>query len=164
MSSGAVMFKKSRRRIIAAIMAAFIFAMAGVFIVIYAASYGSVQERNISMLEKYAELYFKNGAPSKPGMRPSGGLPKDADELPADDDGPEKRVFALSTFYGVSIKNGVTNVFDNDGNTSISDDRLGRLAESCAASGTKTASPADFYTSCVNKTARLSLPSWTPRS
>ena len=66
------MFKRSKRNIIAAIMAAMIAALAGTLVVIYAASYTEVYQKNLDMLELYIKEYFTGSiADRKPPSRPS---------------------------------------------------------------------------------------------
>lgn len=54
------MFKKSKRKIVAAIMSALALLFLGTLAVIYVSSYREVSSRNRDMLERYAQLYPMN--------------------------------------------------------------------------------------------------------
>lgn len=146
------MFKKSQRRIVAAVMATLIFALAGVFAVIFLASYSDVRKESLEMLEKYAELYFKNGEPDNaivaqrrfPGVPETGDMPAGLPDGAKPESG---RLFALSTFYAVSFdKNGKANPFDNDGSSPYSDERLSEMARKCLGHETGTTDGLIFLT------------------
>ena len=86
------MFKKSKLKIIIAIMAAMMAALAGTLVVIYAASYTEVYQKNLDMLELYIKEYFTGSvADRKPPSRP----PLPEPRIPRD------AAFQLSTFYSV---------------------------------------------------------------
>ena len=85
------MFKKSKRRIVASIMAILVVVWIGSLVVIYGTSYAEMSRHNREMLSSYAQSYdpFR---PAEPDM-PKG---------PAPDEKGERR-FALSTFYAVAV-------------------------------------------------------------
>ena len=66
------MFRKSRRKIVAAIMSVLILLFLGTLAVIYASSYHEVSKTNREMLERYVELYSLEAQPGE-GRRPAGG-------------------------------------------------------------------------------------------
>lgn len=90
------MFKKSRRKIVAAIMSVLALLWVGTLAVIYASSYYEMSEQNRGMLREHAEQYvlsqsFDAPPPAKP--EPDMGKPHYLD-LPS---------FQLSTFYTVAM-------------------------------------------------------------
>ncbi|WP_434311278.1 sensor histidine kinase [Hominifimenecus sp. rT4P-3] len=91
------MFKKSRRKIVAAIMTVLVLLWLGTLCVIYGSSYYEVLTRNREMLKRHAELYLLEQQPVKPfspgKQEPAGGPPR-PENTPA---------FQLSTFYSVAI-------------------------------------------------------------
>ncbi len=52
-----IMFKKTRRKIVAAIMSVLVLIWAGTLGVIYGSSYYEVSNRNRKMLEQHAHIY-----------------------------------------------------------------------------------------------------------
>ncbi len=87
------MFKKSQRKIVAAIMSVLILLWVGTLTGIYAFSYAEMSEKNRGMLKEYADRYdlyhpFALPMPGKPA-----GKPHD----------PGFSVFRLSTFYTVAM-------------------------------------------------------------
>lgn len=123
------MFKRTRIKITAAIMASLAVIFGVTLTVIYLASYTEVSHKNQEMLARYAREYFVNGNPSQ---RQAEGLPENPG-LPAE--GPEPfltasgdRAFRLATFYSVEFSEQETVVsVDNDGKT-ISDAALTEMA------------------------------------
>lgn len=92
------MFKRSRRRIVAAIMSILTALWLGTLAIIFISSYFEVNSTNIEMLKEHATLY----APS----RPQGGLFGDFEfGRPTPNRGPhaDTNQFKLSTFYTVAI-------------------------------------------------------------
>lgn len=91
------MFKKSRRKIVAAIMTVLVLLWVGTLCVIYGSSYYEVLNRNREMLKRHAELYLLEQQPANPfspgKQEPAGGPPR-PENTPA---------FQLSTFYSVAI-------------------------------------------------------------
>ena len=51
------MFKKSRRRIVAAIMFVLVLLWVGTLVVIYASSYYEMQKQNEQMLQSHSDMY-----------------------------------------------------------------------------------------------------------
>lgn len=88
------MFKKSRRKIVASIMAVLVALWIGTLCVIYGSSYLEVSKRNREMLARHVELYM---LPEKFPMEPA----KERDKPgPRFENTPS---FQLSTFYSVAI-------------------------------------------------------------
>ncbi len=137
------MFKKSRRKIVAAIMAILVLLWVGTLCIIYSSSYYEVSNRNREMLDRYVELYILEQQPEDnsdnifDGTRDniSDGTLDDPDSMPDiifhdKKRGPELNnphfentpVFQLSTFYAVvfskdgeilTINNTHTDVYEN---------------------------------------------------
>ena len=119
------MFKKSRRKIVAAIMSILVLLWVGTLSVIYASSYFEMSKQNEQMLKAHAEMYSLSGSfdgmmpPSKP--RPNGNHGVD----------PQSPMFQLSTFYTVAISyDGEILEIKNEPSTVHSDDDLKELAQS----------------------------------
>ena len=112
------MFKKLRRKIVAAIMSILLLLWFGTLCIIYASSYFEVSNRNREMLAQYAALYSLEQAPRN-------------DNIDYNKPGPDMRdphlentpAFQLSTFYSVAVSydgkvlmvnNTETAVYDNE--------------------------------------------------
>ncbi len=95
------MFKKSRRKIVAAIMSILVLLWVGTLGVIYASSYFEMQKQNEQMLHLYAEMYSlpqsseQEIPPKKPQRGDGHGFKPGFD--------PESPQFQLSTFYTVAV-------------------------------------------------------------
>ena len=122
------MFKKSRRKIVAAIMSILVVLWVGTLGVIYASSYFEMTKQNQEMLQAHAEMYVLPQSfdemmpPNRP--RPDGnhGFNPDFD--------PESPMFQLSTFYTVAISNdGEILEIKNEPPTIYSNDDLEQLAQ-----------------------------------
>ena len=128
------MFKKSRRKIVAAIMSILVLLWVGTLGVIYASSYFEMKHQNEQMLEAHAQMYSLPNSfgdmlsPNRP--RPDGN--RDFNHK----FNPESPRFQLSTFYSVAvsyegeileIKNGMSGVH--------TDEELVSLTESIIKSG-----------------------------
>ncbi len=128
------MFKKSKRKIVAAVMSALVLLFLGTLAVIYISSYREVSSRNRDMLERYAQLYPLNirdhqGETAKPEAAPSR-----RPDGPRFEDTP---AFQLSTFYSVAVsKDGGTVLsVDNSGREIYTDEELGEYALQIVKSG-----------------------------
>ena len=100
------MFKRSRRKIILAIMGSLILLFAITLSVITLASYREIRQENMAMLKRHVELYYldsETGSPAvppdappdmpdAPGLEPPGRPPLD-----------QKPDYQLSTFYSVAF-------------------------------------------------------------
>lgn len=102
------MFRKSRKKIVAAIMSILACLFLGTLTVIYASSYFEVSASNYEMLERYVGLYSLE---EQPGDDSSVDMPQNInssriDDLQDERDGPpfeDTPAFRLSTFYSVAI-------------------------------------------------------------
>ncbi len=122
------MFKKSRRKIVAAIMSILVLLWVGTLGVIYASSYFEMTKQNEQMLKMHAEMYTLSGSfdGMKPPNRPFPG------GKPGFDAGfAESPMFQLSTFYTVAVSyEGDILEIENEPPTVHTDDDLERLAQS----------------------------------
>lgn len=121
------MFKKSRKKIVAAIMSILVHLWVGTLGVIYASSYFEMKNQNEQMLQAHAEMYtlpqsFEQMMP--PGRPMPGG---NHGGKPGFD--PESPKFQLSTFYTVAISyDGELLEIKNEPPTVHTNDDLERLA------------------------------------
>ena len=122
------MFKKSRRKIVAAIMSVLVLLWVGTLGIIYTSSYFEMQKQNEQMLRSYAQMYnlpntFDQMMPPN-GPRPEGN--------PGFKPGfnPESPKFQLSTFYSVAVSyKGEILEIKNDSPTVYAGDDLARMAK-----------------------------------
>lgn len=128
------MFKKSRRRIVAAIMAVLVLLWVGTLCVIYASSYFEVSSRNRDMLREHAEQYTLNPQ-DMPDMKfenrpkPDIGAPNFKD----------MQMFNLSTFYSVAISEGGELLsIDSHDNAVYDDEELEKIAREIISEGKQT--------------------------
>ena len=95
------MFKKSRRKIVAAIMSVLVLLWVGTLGVIYASSYFEMKHQNEQMLEAHAQMYSlpNSFGEMMPPNRPApGGNPNFKPGF-----NPESPKFQLTTFYTVAV-------------------------------------------------------------
>ena len=114
------MFKKSRRRIVAAIMFVLVLLWVGTLVVIYASSYYEMQKQNEQMLQSHSDMYvLPKSADASVTDRPKHGG-NNGDKHGVD---PKSPRYQLSTFYHVAvsydgqildIKNGSAMVHTNE--------------------------------------------------
>ena len=131
------MFKKSRRKIVAAIMSILVLLWVGTLSVIYASSYFEMQKQNEQMLRFHAKKYTlpQSFEQMIPPNRP---MPGDNHGVKPDFD-PESPKFRLSTFYTVAISHdGKTLEIENEPPTVHSDAELELLAKRIIADGKET--------------------------
>lgn len=141
------MFRKSRRKIVAAIMSILVVLWVGTLSVIYASSYFEMSKQNVQMLKAHAEMYSLSG--SFEGIRPPsrpfpGGKPVFEPEFT------ESPMFQLSTFYSVAIsKNGDILEVKNEQPTVYTDDELISFAQNILMQSTTIGKIKNlaFYTS-----------------
>ena len=127
------MFRKSKWKIVAAIMSALIVFLLGTLAVIYISSYRDVSSRNRKMLERYTQLYILNNHPEE--LRPPGmSVPAHRPAGPRFEDTP---TFQLSTFYSVAVSNGDGSVLavENSGREIYTDEELREYAQQIIDSG-----------------------------
>ena len=127
------MFKKSRRKIVAAIMSILVLLWVGTLGVIYAASYFEMKHQNEQMLEAHAEMYTINQSVSDfPSFRPRPDDNRDFNHK----FNPESPRFQLSTFYSVAVSyEGEILEIKNGMSTVHTDEELVSLTESIIKSG-----------------------------
>lgn len=144
------MFKKSRIKIVAAIMAVFLFVLAGTLTVIYAASYTEVYQKNQDMLERYIQEYFVNGNPNgktPPDFPPEGEDWPDGSGPPLGPPNLEKTeaAFWLATFYSVAFsEDGEAFSIDNSAKSSLTDGELTAIGTQLMQSGKQHGATGNF--------------------
>ncbi len=124
------MFKKSRRKIVVAIMSILVLLWVGTLGVIYATSYFEVSKQNEQMLLAHAQMYSLPNSfgemmpPNRPKPNVNHGF------------NPESPMFQLSTFYTVAVSyDGDILEIKNEPPTVHTDDDLKNLAQSIIKSG-----------------------------
>lgn len=130
------MFKQSKRKIVAAIMAVLALLYLGTLAVIYGSSYFEVSASNYEMLERYAKMYSLEEQPGEDTPSGVSDFPGknsfDTDALmdsPDDLHFDENPAFQLSTFYSVAISdNGEILAMDNETGTVYEDTVLQEYA------------------------------------
>ena len=122
------MFRRSRRKIVAAIMSILVLLWVGTLGIIYASSYFEMKKQNEQMLQAHAQMYdlpntFDQMMPPN-GPRPDG----NPGFKPGFD--PESPKFQLSTFYSVAVSDkGEILEIKNDSPTVYASDDLARMAK-----------------------------------
>ncbi len=101
------MFRRSRKKIILAIMGSLILLFAITLSVILLASYREVRQKNMDMLKRYVELYSLDSETGGPGDLPPD-APPDSPDAPAPEPPgrpplDQKPDYRLSTFYSVAF-------------------------------------------------------------
>lgn len=130
------MFKRLKRKIVAAIMAVLALLYLGTLAVIYGSSYFEVSASNYEMLERYAKLYSLEQQPGEDMPSGDADLPEknfsDTDILVDNPDNlhfDDNPAFQLSTFYSVAISdNGEILAMDNETGTVYEDTVLQEYA------------------------------------
>ncbi|MGM9651298.1 MAG: sensor histidine kinase [Faecousia sp.] len=131
------MFKKTRRKIVAAIMCVLAFLFVGMLAVIYAFSYQDTLRENQKMLERHASQYVLGGAsdtPQRPdGTSAPGGKDRRDPEFggalqpePALEDSPQ---YQLSAFYSVAMDSDGTVLATENPNGVYTDEELAQIAQ-----------------------------------
>lgn len=141
------MFKKSRRKIVAAIMSILVLLWVGTLGVIYASSYFEMSKQNQEMLQAHAEMYVL--PQSFEGMIPPN-RPRPDGNHGFDPGFTESPMFQLSTFYTVAVSyDGDVIEIKNEPPTVHTDDDLKKLAEDIINSGKSTGTESNlaFYKS-----------------
>lgn len=131
------MFKKSRKKIVAAIMSVLVLLWVGTLGVIYASSYFEMQKQNQQMLRTHAQLYTLSQTmdqlmpPNRPTPGGDPGFKPDFD--------PEAPKFQLSTFYTVAVSDdGTVLEVKNDPPTVRTNEELMKLAKRIIADQKET--------------------------
>ena len=128
------MFRRSRRKIVAAIMSILVLLWVGTLSVIYASSYFEMKNQNEQMLRSYAQMYNLPNAFDQM-MPPSGPRPDgDPGFKPGFD--PESPKFQLSIFYSVAVSDkGEILEIKNDSPTVYASDDLAQMAKDIIKDG-----------------------------
>ena len=137
------MFRKSRKKIILAIMGSLILLFVITLSVILLASYREIRQENMAMLKRHVELYYLDsdtGSPSDlppdappdlpgaPAVAPPGRPPLD-----------QKPDYQLSTFYSVAFgEDGAVVAVDNGEKEVYSEEELIRIAKEVLAGNTSS--------------------------
>lgn len=131
------MFKRSRKKIVAAIMSILVLLWVGTLGVIYTSSYFEMKKQNEQMLQTHARMYVLQqdfeGTPPPDKPEPDGkhGFHNGFD--------PQSPMFQLSVFYTVAISHdGTILEIKNDPPTVHSDDELKELAQDIIGGGKQT--------------------------
>ena len=131
------MFRRSRRKIVAAIMSVLVLLWVGTLGVIYASSYFEMKKQNEQMLQSHAQMYNLPNAFDQM-MSPNGPRP---DGNPGFKPGfdPESPKFQLSTFYSVAVSyKGEILEIKNDSPTVYASDDLAQMAKDIIKDGKST--------------------------
>lgn len=131
------MFKKSRKKIVAAIMSVLVLLWVGTLGIIYASSYFEMKKQNEQMLQAHAQMYNLPNAFDQM-MQPNGPRP---DGNPGFKPGfdPESPKFQLSTFYSVAVSyKGEILEIKNDPPTVYANDDLTQMAKDIIKDGKST--------------------------
>ena len=128
------MFKRTRRRIVAAILLVLVVVLGGTFGVIYLASYADMTHENRGLLEQYVDAYtYPEETRPDALAQTQMGAPPPEDTPHA---GPPR--VELSTFYSVAIaRDGTVLKVDTAKVSTISRDALVALAQKIIARGKK---------------------------
>ena len=131
------MFRRSRRKIVAAIMSVLMLLWVGTLGIIYASSYFEMKKQNEQMLLAHAQMYNLPNAFDQM-MPPNGPRP---DGNPGFKPGfdPESPKFQLSTFYSVAVSyKGEILEIKNDSPAVYTSDDLARMAKDIIKDGKST--------------------------
>ena len=138
------MFKRSRRKIILAIMGSLILLFAITLSVITLASYREIRQENMAMLKRHVELYYldsETGSPAVPPDAPPDAPPDMPDapglEPPGRPPLDQKPDYQLSTFYSVAFgENDTVIAVDNGEKEVYSEEELIGIAKEILAGNT----------------------------
>lgn len=132
------MFKKSRIKIILAVMAAIVVLLFGTLGVILATSYAQMNTDNRRMLEQYTREYQLNGT-AQEVPSDNAGMSEEPPPLPDEQPPEELHKFDVSTFYSVALdSDGNVLEVQNDSGTMYTDETLEAYAREIADSGKET--------------------------
>ena len=128
------MFRRSRRKIVAAIMSVLVLLWVGTLGIIYASSYFEMKNQNEQMLRSYAQMYNLPNAFDQM-MPPNGPRPEGNPGFKPGFD-PESPKFQLSTFYSVAVSyKGELLEIKNDSPTVYASDDLAQMAKDIIKDG-----------------------------
>lgn len=144
------MFKKSKRRIVIAVMSLLLLMWGGTLAMIYATSYAEISEQNLQMLRAHGEMYElarpqSDAAPKKPAPTPApdhGGNP----------DFTDSSVFQMLNFYTVAMSyDGNVLETKNDPPTVYRNEELEALAGEIIAKGEESGKEKNLLYCTVDK-------------
>ena len=147
------MFKRSRKKIILAIMGSLILLFAVTLSVIMLASYREIRQENMEMLKRHVELYYledeaggpDNPPPEAPVNSFDGRAPEPREKPPLD----QKPGYQLATFYSVAFgENDTVLAVDNGEKAVYSEEELIRIAREILA-GNRLSGRSGDLTYCV---------------
>ena len=131
------MFRRSRRKIVAAIMSILVLLWVGTLGVIYASSYFEMKKQNEQMLHAHAQMYNLPNAFDQ--MMPPNGPRPDGNHGFKPGFDPESPKFQLSTFYSVAVSyKGEILEIKNDSPTVYASDDLAQMAKDIIKDGKST--------------------------
>ena len=131
------MFRRSRRKIVAAIMSVLVLLWVGTLGVIYASSYFEMKKQNEQMLHAHAQMYNLPNAFDQ--MMPPNGPRPDGNHGFKPGFDPESPKFQLSTFYSVAVSyKGEILEIKNDSPTVYASDDLAQMAKDIIKDGKST--------------------------
>ena len=130
---GEKMFKRSRNKIILAIMGSLVLLFAITLSVILLASYREIRQENMNMLKRYVELYYLDGETDGPADLPPDRPPEFSNapvqEPPGRPPLDQKPDYQLSTFYSVAFgENDTVIAVDNGEKAVYSEEELTGIA------------------------------------
>ena len=129
------MFKRSRKKIILAIMGSLILLFALTLSVILLASYREIRQENMAMLKRHVELYHLDSETGIPADLPPAAPPDMPDMAPPEKPPlDQKPGYQLSTFYSVAFgENDAVIAVDNGDKEVYSEEDLIRIAKEILA-------------------------------
>ncbi len=131
------MVKRSRRKIIQAIMGSLILLFAITLSVILLASYREIRQENMAMLKRHVELYYlesETGSPAAPPAAPPDMPDAPGLEPPGKPPLDQKPDYQLSTFYSVAFgEDGAVLAVDNGEKAVYSEEELVGIAKEILA-------------------------------
>ena len=135
------MFKRSRKKIILAIMGSLVLLFAITLSVILLASYREIRQENMDMLKRHVELYYLDSETGSPTDLPPDAPPNTsgapAPEPPGRPPLDQKPGYQLSTFYSVAFgKNDTVVAVDNGEKEVYSEEELIGIAKEILAGNT----------------------------
>ncbi len=167
-------FQRSRRQIVAVVMATFLLLFVGTLVMIYVLSYRELYQENLDMLEMYVEQYRENGNPSESQGTESVALESNGpgqDDLPSQDGLPDQgdqptpdalpdhdsARYQLSSFYSVAYDlNGQPFSIDMGSSTLYSEDQISVTAVSLLQKGKSQGTYGNFIY-CIDEEETYTL-------